>query len=195
MIRSFSERAGKLRQSGEMTSAKTIRMGFLETDDRLLVDFVNAEHTQTMLITRRIARRIIRGVAQLLAQSSAVMARVPVSHKTDVLVWEHLSALQTGNAATIPGEKSADNQPTDRPAKPFPLLHKLDINVQPSSFHLAFVGVDNQSFSIDVTRSELHRLIAALRQAARHAEWDLDAEVGWLVEADAPAIVPGSLAS
>jgi hypothetical protein len=168
-------------------------MGFLEIDDRLLVDFVYPDRTQTLLITRRITRRIIRGLAQILAQSSAVMARVPLSHKSDVLVWEHLSALQLAGHGKE-NDDLADEQ-TDRPPMPWPLLEKVDINVEPASFHLEFVGADRKSLPLDVTRNELHRLIAALRQAARHAEWDLDAEVGWLVEADAPSMPPGSIAS
>jgi hypothetical protein len=174
-----------------MTSASTIRMGFLEPDDRLLLDFVYPDETITLLITRRIARRMIQGLAQMLANADAAMARVPASHKTEMLIWEHLSARQPAMGG---GEDAATEQPP-RKTKPWPLLEKLDISAQKNGFHLSFHGSDGSLATLDTNRGELHRLLASLRQLARHADWDLDTEVGWLVEADSPTLRPGSLAS
>jgi len=176
-----------------MTSVKTMRMGFLDTEDRLLVDFVYPDQCLSMLVTRRIIRRTIQGIAQVLAQSSPVIARVPASHKTEVLVWEHLSALQPGGEGGTGegGEKAA----ALHSPQPWQVLTKLDINTQPSSFSLRFEGRGGDVVDMSMSRPELHRLLASLRQLARHAEWDLDTEIGWLVEADAPQMRPGSLAS
>lgn len=175
-----------------MTAVKTMRMGFLDTEDRLLMDFVYPDHTLSMLVTRRIIRRAMQGVAQILAQSSPVLARVPASHKTEMLVWEHLSALQPEDAAT--GEGGEQAPPLHSPM-PWQLLVKLDVNTLPASFSLRFEGRNGDVVTMMMSRPELHRLLASLRQLARHAEWDLDAEIGWLVEADAPQMRPGSLAS
>jgi len=176
-----------------MTSVNTLRMGFLETEDRLLVDFVYPDQVQSMLVTRRIIRRVIQGIAQVLAQSSPVIARVPASHKTEVLVWEHLSALQPELAETSgeAGEKPAALHST----APWQVLAKLDISTLPTSFSLRFEGRGGAAIDMSMSRPELHRLLASLRQLARHAEWDLDTEISWLVEADAPQMHPGSLAS
>jgi len=174
-----------------MNSVKTLRMGFLNVDDRLLIDFVQAERTETMLVTRRILRRIIIAIADLLARSSPVVARVPASHKSEMLAWEHLSALQPEGQGGAGGEEGA----VQRPAQPWNLLAKLDINTQPNSFSLRFEDVTGRLVTIAMNRAELHRLLANLRQLARHAEWDIDSEVGWLVEADAPQMHPGNLAS
>ncbi len=181
-----------------MTSVTTIRMGFLDSDDRLLVDFVCPDRVFTLQITRRITRRMIRGLAQILATPNEVMSRVPTTHKIDMLIWEHLSALQPSSDAAAP-DNSADAAiaPANpvRPPMPWPLLSKVDINSHPQMFRLRFEAGE-QSVNLEMSRSELHRLLAHLRQLARHAEWDLDAEVGWLVEADSPASLrPGSLAS
>ena len=176
-----------------MTSVKTMRMGFLETEDRLLVDFVYPDEILSMLVTRRIIRRAIQGIAQVLAQSSPVIARVPASHKTEVLVWEHLSALQPEEEATAgdTGEKA----PSLHSPAPWQILTKLDINTLPASFSLRWEGRAGAVVDMSMSRPELHRLLASLRQLARHAEWDLDTEIGWLVEADAPQMRPGNLAS
>ena len=174
-----------------MTSVTTMRMGFLDTEDRLLLDFVYPDHTLSMLGSRRIIRRAIQGIAQVLAQSSPVLARVPASHKTEMLVWEHLSALQieSGEAGEGDGQGPGHSPP------PWPVLVKLDINTLPASFALRFEGRGGVAVGMSMSRPELHRLLASLRQLARHAEWDLDTEIGWLVEADAPQMYPGNLVS
>jgi len=176
-----------------MTSVNTLRMGFLETEDRLLVDFVYPDHVLSMLVTRRIIRRVIQGIAHVLAQSSPVIARVPASHKTEVLVWEHLSALQPelAEGSGGGGEKAmALHSPP-----PWQVMNKLDISTLPTSFSLRFEGRGGAVATMSMSRPELHRLLAHLRQLARHSEWDIDTEIGWLVEADAPQMHPGSLAS
>jgi hypothetical protein len=175
-----------------MTAVKTMRMGFLDTEDRLLMDFVYPDHILSMVVTRRIIRRAIQAIAQVLAQSSPVVARVPASHKTEMLVWEHLSALQPEEAEAGEGGEPALSLHSPMPWQP---LVKLDINTLPSSFTLRFEGRDAGVVSMVMSRPELHRLLASLRQLARHAEWDLDTEIGWLVEADAPQMRPGSLVS
>jgi hypothetical protein len=181
-----------------MTSVTTIRMGFLDTEDRLLVDFVCPDRVFSMLVTRRITRRMIRGLAQILATPNEMMSRVPTTHKIDMLIWEHLSALQPNGNSAAPddsGEAAAALPDPVRPPMPWPLLTKVDINSHPQMFRLRFEASE-QSVNLEMNRGELHRLLAHLRQLARHAEWDLDAEVGWLVEADSPASLrPGSLAS
>ncbi len=175
-----------------MTSVNTMRMGFLETEDRFLVDFVYADHCLSMLVTRRIIRRVIQGIAQVLAQSSPVIARVPAAHKTEVLVWEHLSALQPEAEA---GSEGSEKAPTLHSPQPWQILTKLDINTLPSSFSLRFESRGGTVVDMSMSRAELHRLLASLRQLARHSEWDLDTEIPWLVEADAPQMHPGNLAS
>jgi hypothetical protein len=175
-----------------MNSVNTLRMGFLNTDDRLLIDFVYPDHTETMLVTRRILRRALHGIAEILVTSSPVAARVPASHKSEMLAWEHLSALQPEGQGATAGEEAASYQ---RQSSPWKLLTKLDITTHPNAFHLRFEDSAGLTVSMSMTRAELHRLLANLRQLARHAEWDLDAEIGWLVEADAPQMQPGHLAS
>ena len=175
-----------------MNSVKTLRMGILNTDDRLLIDFVHADGTDTMLVTRRILRRIILGMADILARSSPVVARVPASHKSEMLAWEHLSALQLEGPGGGGGEETP---PQQRPPQPWQLLAKLDINARPNCFDLRFEDGAGKLVEMVMSRAELHRLLANLRQLARHAEWDLDTEVSWLVEADAPQMQPGNLAS
>jgi hypothetical protein len=175
-----------------MSSITSIRLGFLESDDRLLLDFVCSDETRPLLVTRRIARRMIQGLAKMLANPNPAMARVPDSHKTEMLIWEHLTALTPAGAG---GDDAAAGVPPRRPA-PWPLLTRLDLNAHDNVFRLRFEASDHGAVAVDMTREELHRLLANLRQLARHAEWDLDAEVGWLVEADSPTLMrPGSLAS
>lgn len=177
-----------------MTSVKTMCMGFLDAEDRLLMDFVYPDQILSMLATRRIIRRTIQAIADLLAQSSPVLARVPASHKTEMLVWEHLSALQIeGGEADMGGQQTETARGHSAP--PWQVLAKLDIKSEPTFFSLRFEGRGGAVVTMAMTRPELHRLLASLRQVARHAEWDLDTGIGWLVEADAPQMRPGNLVS
>lgn len=173
-----------------MIAPTTIRMGFLDSEDRLLVDFIFPEKSVTLLITRRITRRIIQGLAQILGSSNSKLARVPEQHKTEMLIWEHLSATQPGSGG---GDKNADAP--DRVPGPWPLLARLDIVQRTDGFHLRFEAYNGSVALLLMTREAIHRLVASLRQLARHAQWDLDSEVAWLAEADAPTITPGNLAS
>ena len=175
-----------------MNAVTTLRTGFLDADDRLLIDFVYPDRIETMLITRRVLRRILHGVAQVLAASSPMLAKVPASHKSEMLAWEHLAALQPAEAGQGGSEPEAPQQ--RRPA-PWGLLTKLDITTQPTGFQLRFEDGKGLLVPMSVSRPDLHRLLANLRKLARHAEWDLDTEIGWLVEADAPQMQPGHLAS
>ena len=168
-------------------------MGFLDAEDRLLLDFVYPDRVESMLVTRRIVRRVILGIAQIIQQSSRVLARVPAIQRTEILVWEHLSALQPESDGAASGSAGEDAASV-RPPPPWPLLNKLDINTLPTSFNLRFES-RNSVVTMGMSRPELHRLLANVRQLARHAEWDLDTEVGWLVEADAPQMHPEHLAS
>jgi hypothetical protein len=173
-----------------MAGTSTIRMGYIEAEDRLLVEFIDAESKVTLLFTRRVTRRVIRGIAQLLARSSRAMAHAAVEHKTEVLVIEHQSALQSVAAA---GANSA--APSDSPVAPGPppdLLGKLDVRTMPRFFRLSFHGCAGVSRVIDVTRPDLHRLLATLHRLARLAGWNIEGEVGWLAEAEAPIIPPAA---
>jgi hypothetical protein len=173
-----------------MTSISTLRMGYLDNDDRLLLDLVSAEGTLTLLLTRRLTRRMIAGMAQMLSEAGKAMERVPASHRTDMLIWEHLSAQQPAEAG------GGESSPLQRRPGPWPLLLQIDITPHAGGYRLRYTATDGQVADLDVTRGELHRLLATMRQLARHAEWDLDAEVDWLAEADSPAALrPGSLAS
>ncbi len=177
-----------------MTAVRTMRMGFVDAEDRLLLDFVYPDRVESMLATRRIVRRVILGIAQIITQSSPVLARVPASQRTDILVWEHLSALQPEAEGSGTQGAGETEEASVRPPPPWPLLTKLDITTLPASFNLRFEARDSV-VTMAMSRPELHRLLASIRQLARHADWDLDTEVNWLVEADAPQMQPGHLAS
>jgi len=174
-----------------MTAVSTIRMGFIEAEDRLLIDFVYPDEVVSLQATRRITRRMIHGLAQVLAESSAVAKRVPHSHKIEMLVFEHLSALQPTSGPAGDGVPATQ----DHAQQPWPLLQQLHVVPQPSSFSLRFTSAIGGDVAMEVSREELHRMVATFRQLARHAEWDIDAAIPWLIEADSPLPAPGRLLS
>ena len=175
-----------------MTPVLTVKLSFLESEDRLILDLGMAATTETVLLTRRLTRRLITGVARILARQGSLPAHVPACHKTEMLVWEHLSARQPARS------DDADAFPVQsgpRPPPPCPLLSRLDIQIRGEGFHLCFENRAGGSRALIMSRGELHRLLASLRQLARLAAWDLDGEVDWLQEADSPTLQHGSLAS
>jgi hypothetical protein len=178
---------------------QTIRIGYIENEDRVLVEFINPDSKATVLFTRRMMRRVIHGIASLLARSSRAMARAPVDVKLEVLIIEHQSAIQAAEAnapgaggSTVPPDPVADGA-----AVPVPdpdLLIKIDIQTLQRVFHLTFAGQAGTIQVLDLSRPELHRLLASLHKLAHSAGWNIEDEVGWLKEAEAP-FAPSSKAA
>ena len=171
---------------------QTIRIGYIEIEDRVLAEFINADRKVTYLITRRMMRRVINGIAQLLARSSRAMARAPIDVKAEVLILEHQSAVQaTAASADSPGPQPA----AEPPGPPPELLSKIDIETHQRLFRLTFTSHGATAQKLDLSRSELHRLLASLHKLAHSAAWNLEDEVDWLKEADAPFTPPSKAAS
>lgn len=170
-----------------MSEFRRIAFGFVEEEDRLAIALVADEERVTLLLTRRLTGRLLRALAELLAKSSTVMARAPVDMKKDVLIFEHLSARQE-EAASCPsaGDSAAPLPARDRSHREG-LLKKLDIETLPHCFRLVLTARGDISVSLALNRSELHRLLASLHAVARTAEWQLEAEAGWLVDGELSA--------
>jgi hypothetical protein len=186
-----------------MSEFRRIAFGFVEDEDRLAIALVADEESVTLLLTRRLTGRLLRALTELLAKSSPVMARAPVDMKKDVLLFEHLSARQeeagpaSPSAASPPSDMSgAPGAPADESAAGLSagdrshregLLKKLDIETLPHCFRLVLTARGDISVSLALNRSELHRLLASLHAVARTAEWQLEAEAGWLVDGELSA--------
>jgi len=167
-------------------TANTVHVRFDAVQDRLvLLCETTAGDTLTLLLTRRITRRLLRAAAETLARSSKTAARSPVGFRTQVMAMEHLGALAGPKPSTAPPPK-ADTPPVESGS----LVDRVEIRPKSEQFDLWLCAGSVPLVRVPARRAELHRLLAALDRCATQAEWDIHTETGWLDQIDAVARQP-----
>lgn len=170
-----------------MAEVKSVTFAYVEDEDRLRLDMSDGVNARTLLLTRRIMRRLLHAFANALVSSSRSVSRAPAEARREVFVLEHLSSLaaDVGAPATEPGPSS--------PAQAAPahlgqeLVTRVDARVEPQTFRLSFHGVSGHLAMLELTRRDFHRFLSALDRAAQAAEWDIHQDAGWLNGAESIA--------
>jgi hypothetical protein len=168
-----------------MIEARSLQFRYDEVEDRLFLDCFGDESARTLLLTRRITRRLLHVFANALANSSPVLQRVPIEARQEVIALEHFSSL----AAAAPPSASGPAAP----AEPLPnlgqdLVWKVDIQIEPVLFRLVLHSPDAPLASLALTRGDFHKLLAVLDHWAVDAEWNIRGDAGWLNGAQEAAI-------
>jgi hypothetical protein len=163
-------------------------MWYVENEDRLMLDCTSINNERSIFfITRRITRKIIKLLAHVLVNSSQAMAKAPINYKTEVLIFEHLSAVQSEN--TPNNSEFIENYPSDIDkieTKYF--LTKLDVQIFAKYFKLHFYDASvKKEYPVD--NIGLHRLLSGFHKMATLADWNLESEVVWLKDAETPQLV------
>lgn len=170
-----------------MIESSRIFVGYDENEDRIFVDFSNAEGRCRLWLTRRITRRLWSAIVDILERSSPTLSKTPADMRQEVIAFEHLSALSRPEPAD---EGKAVKPVADHGAD---LLHKVDINFSRDAFRLVFHAMTEPKAGLTVGRTELHKILALVDQCATAAQWDLGIATEWLQRSGTTA--PEKLAS
>ena len=172
-----------------MIEVSNITFSYSEAEDRLLLNCAGQSAAQTLLLTRRVTRRLLGGFAEALVRTSPSLVKVPADLRREVIVLEHFSSLATevgsGNQPGPTGEATSAEELGQA------LVWKVDLEIQPTMFRLAFHSGERPLVTLGLTRRDFHKLLAALDRWALVAEWNIRGDAGWLNDAEAIAVSPG----
>ncbi|HYC02731.1 MAG TPA: hypothetical protein VED40_05525 [Azospirillaceae bacterium] len=171
--------------------ARTITFSYDEGEDRVLVNCKaeDPERLETLMLSRRMVRNILRTCAGILAQSSERAGRTPSGYREDVLAMEHLGAVASSSQhqSSLPPMQAVPTQEVEHRH----LVLQLDIDSRADGgYMLRFHDRTGMCVATGVTRVEMHHVLDALVGLSRRGEWGLDAEAGWLASAG-EALRPG----
>lgn len=158
------------------------------TEDRLAMFAIAADGTQQVLmVTRRLAVRLVNGFAHLLERTSAAAAEAPERARGDMVMFEHQGALSSISPSASPAESSSPRGGSVPPAAAVAratakavLMHAVDVTVTPERFVLTLKSDAGPVASMEVTRGDLHRLLALVRRKCDEAEWRVPIQTRWL---------------
>jgi hypothetical protein len=173
-------------QSGASNAgtAVAVSLTYSPLEDRLVGIFGEGERGVTVLLTRRLVRQTITRLAQLLERSSPMAERAPAAMRADVVQIEHQSAV--AQLATRTGEAAVQALNAAASRAPALLVTQVNLTPSPPGFLLMLGGAGGHSVTLRLQWRDLHRLLGALRQQARKAEWDLADAVPWLAPPSEP---------
>ncbi len=168
--------------------ATSLSVLYAVKEDRLAMVPTAADGTQRVLmVTRRLAGRLVNGFAHLLERTSAAAAEAPEHARGDMIMFEHQGALVSGHPAARPARDPA------APTAPGPstpalatvpanaaLMDAVDVTVKPDRFVLTLKSDAGPVSSMEVTRGDLHRLLALMRRKCDEAEWNVPIQTRWL---------------
>lgn len=159
--------------------ASSISLVYIEAQDRLAL-FVSAASGEqlALMVTRRLAARLVNGLAGLLERTSAAALEAPAEARGDVVMFEHQGAVAAVQAAPRQappaGSAAVDHQVASI------LMDSVDVTTHRDSFVLLLKSGEQALASLQVSRSDLHRIVAVLRRKCEEAEWNLPIETTWL---------------
>lgn len=131
-------------------------------------------------LTRRITRRLLVALVNLLARSNPILRRAPAGVRLEVIVLEHLGALSGHSLTTQSRPPAQVSAPSDFVCARSVVATVINVRALPDSFSLRIGEADKPDAEIKLSRTDLHRLLAVLDRHAEKAEWNLQAETGWL---------------
>lgn len=166
--------------------AKSLTLTYNVPEDRLVLLVVGAQGEKIgLLITRRLAGRLINGLAGILEKSSPTVSRAPSEMREDVVLLEHQEAVSS-NQEQSGGAGMASGQPASGPKGGQPvqiktaLLTAIDVATKPTHFELKLKSGSNVITGFNATRNELHRTLGMLKTKAQEADWNLQLDASWL---------------
>jgi hypothetical protein len=166
-------------RAADGVAARHLDLRYDAVEDRLLLTARSDEEAVDLLLSRRLTRRLLGGMLDLLMRTSVAVGRSSGDHRGDVLLFEHVAALDRlppPGAAPDPDRTKAVGGPGRRQ----PLLaSRVDISLGPDGMRLSLWVGSSQTAWMQVPRDQAHLLLDMLLSKAREAEWDLN-ELGWI---------------
>lgn len=167
--------------------ATSISVLYHTAEDRLAFVATAADNSHLALTaTRRLASRLVNGFAQLLERTSSAAQEAPEHVRGDIVMFEHQGALasaaQTTSTGSAPsqGTGTVASQGTEATRMPSLLMDTVDVKITPNLFILILKSGGKAVAQMEVTRADLHRLLALLRRKCEEADWQIKTETSWL---------------
>lgn len=162
-------------------AATSISFLYVEAEDRLAFVVTAASDRLALLVTRRLASRLVNGLAGLLERTSAAALEAPAQARGDVVMFEHQGAVAAAQAAaeTSAAAPTGGETPVSGDVASV-LIDSVDVTTHPDRFALVLKKGPQALATMEVGRADLHRIVAVLRRKCEEAEWRVPIETTWL---------------
>lgn len=166
--------------------ATSVSVVYDMAEDRLVCIAKTSAHEQlAVAVTRRLTTRLVNGFARLLERTSSTAQQAPSEVRSDIVMFEHQSALtvvQADVADPVPGPKASpqENLKSQPVQKPIMLMDAIDVTCMPGQFVLTLKCVGQSLVQMQMGRDDLHRFLALLRRKCDDADWQIVHEISWL---------------
>lgn len=163
-------------------SATSISLAYVEAEDRIaLLAGAATGDRLAMMVTRRLAIRLVNGLAGLLERTSAVAQEAPSEVRGDVVMFEHQGALAAADGEPrMPRAVPSTLEQGQQSQVASILIDAVDVTTHPDRFTLAFKAGGGALATMKVNRADLHRVVALLRRKCEEADWRVPIEALWL---------------
>lgn len=160
--------------------AISVSVLFYAAEDRLALVVTTEDNSQlALMLTRRFAARLVNGFAQLLERTNSAAQEAPLRSRGDIVMFEHQGALTIAQAAA-PSAKRVAATGAKASRAPCMLMDAVDVKITPNLFILILKSGSKAMTQLQVTRGDLHCLLALLRRKCDEADWHLKTETRWL---------------
>lgn len=164
--------------------AVSVSILYHPVEDRLAWVVTAADKSQLALtVTRRLTTRLVNGFAHLLERTSSAAQEAPQRARGDIVMFEHQGALAVVQAASSGSTSNTGTGAATGPEAtrlPSMLMDTVEVKITPEKFILTLKSGGKAVAQMEVTRGDLHRLLALLRRKCDEADWRVVTETSWL---------------
>ncbi|MGQ3046720.1 MAG: hypothetical protein ACT6Q8_17000 [Niveispirillum sp.] len=159
----------------DLMVGRFVDLGFVESEDRIFLSVRDDAQRVDFWLTRRLARRLLAGLMELLGQTSHSASDAAARNRQEVLLFEQAEALSRRNAT------AADNIPLPSlPRKSGPyLLDRLDLHADSQHLIMMLFNQEKEKARLRCSREHGFQLVGLLYDKICEAEWDIG-ELAWL---------------
>ena len=157
--------------NGSMDDIRSLSFRFDPVEDRLAFVCRSKQVVRPLLITRRLAFRLLGRLCELVAQQNTLARQADPGWRDEVLSMAHARSVAKVDEA----QQDAEAQVTDEPPLPVmaaTLLTRIDL--QPEAQHcdlMFFSGADVLLCRVRFTQTQLHWFVSRLHKYCHKAEW------------------------
>ncbi|MQP64534.1 hypothetical protein GE253_04160 [Niveispirillum sp. SYP-B3756] len=147
--------------------------------DRLVLTARTVATGMDMYLTRRLTRALLSGLLDLLMRTSDLVARSGPDHRGDVLLFEHMDAVNRVTACNVSPSTVAPALAAQLQAQTPRLLDRIDVTITRGMVRLSFLVEAGEQAWLSLPRELVHQFVNMLLKKCQEAGWNLD-ELAWV---------------
>lgn len=152
---------------------------YVEREDRIAVVVTSPDGERlALMLTRRLAGRLVNGLAGLLERTSSIAHHLPEDARGAVILFEHQGAVTQPKESSV--EQAAPSIESRDERVPMLLLTDVGVTTHPDRFRVTLRHADHALAAFDCGRSDLHRLIAIIQSTCDQVGWRVPIQATWL---------------